>query len=609
MTNGNSNCPTLDSCSSSGFLNEESLESNFALTQEEYDLFVHREQAEDHFQSLLSEYRKYAEMFQQRQGYSLPPHRSTDHEIRLVPNAVSPYNKGYPMNADQLAVLKQYLDEQLNKGTIEKSSSPCAAPVLLVKKPNGGFLVCVDYRALNAVTVRNRYPIPLIRESLDRLSTAVMFTKLDIVAAFNNLRMKSGNEYLTAFTTRYGLYQYNVLPFGLCNGPSTWQAYMNDVFREYLDSFVTVYLDDILVYSDSLEQHRAHVTQVLERLAKESLPVDLRKSEFHVTEVKYVGMIVTTSGLKMDPTKIEAVTKWDTPMSVKAVQAFLGFANFYRRFIPRFSELARPLTQLTRKDVPFVWCPACETAFSALKTRFTSAPILQHFQQGLETWVETDASDHVVAGILSQVHPEGLKPVAYFSRQMVAAECNYDIYDKELMAIVKCLEEWEPELLNGSIGCFRILSDHKNLECFMTTKRLNRRQARWSAFLSQFHFRISYRPGSQNGKPDSLTRRQQDLPSQEDDDRHVQQHQVVLKPEQVDLAVMLSDSNDTEPEATPANQCITDVLRNAYDQPSIRSLVHDLSKRLDTADRCKWLDEHKIAKEECSVSEDSRIFC
>ena len=280
------------------------------------------------------------------------------------------------------------------------------------------------------------------------------------------------------------------MPFGLCNAPGTFQGYINESIREYLDVFCTAYLDDVLIYSSKEEDYADHVLQVLRRLHKHGLQVDIDKCEFNTTKVKYLGMIVTTNGIEMDTEKVETIQKWEAPSSVKDVQAFLGFANFYRRFIPEFSKKVKPLNELTKgtqyttkistKKVrydAFVWSKGCQQVFEDLKRAFTTAPVLAHYDSKLEMWVETNASNFVVAGVLSQMHGEVLKPVAYFSKKMTLAECNYMIYNKELLAIVKSFETWRPELASVNKPV-KVLTDHRNLEHFMTTKQLNRRQAR-----------------------------------------------------------------------------------------------------------------------------------
>ena len=251
------------------------------------------------------------------------------------------------------------------------------------------------------------------------------------------------------------------MPFGLCNAPGTFQGYINESLREYLDVFCTAYLDDVLIYSAREKDHADHVLQVLKRLHQRGLQVDIDKCEFNTRRVKYLGMIVTTDGIEMDTKKVDAIQKWEAPSTVKDVQAFLGFTNFYHCFIPDFSRTVKPLNELTKgtqyttksgnkkiKYGVFEWTTACQQAFKDLKHAFTTALVLAHYDSSLETWVETNASDFVVVGVLSQKHGEVLKPVAYFSKKMTPAECNYMIYDKELLAIVKSFETWRLELAN-----------------------------------------------------------------------------------------------------------------------------------------------------------------
>ena len=250
---------------------------------------------------------------------------------------------------DELRVIRKYLKDSLSKNWIRASRSPAAAPVLLVKKPGGGIRFCVDYRGLNDITVKNWYPLPLIRETLDRLSQAKYYTKLNIIAAFNRMRIKEGEEWKTVFQTRYGLFKYLVMPFKLHGAPATFQYFINDVLQEHLDIFVSAYINDLLIYSKTLWEHKEHVRQVLSKLREAGLQVDIKKCEFHVEEVLYLGIIIGKHGIKMDPAKVAAIREWTRPQTVKDVQLFLGFANFYRRFIKGFSEVAKPLLALTGK--------------------------------------------------------------------------------------------------------------------------------------------------------------------------------------------------------------------------------------------------------------------
>ena len=479
-----------------------------------------------------TEYHEFLPLFEEAVANELPPHRTYDHSIPLKEGFQPPFGPLYSLSRHELEALKEWLDENLSKGFIRSSSSPAGAPILFVKKSDGSLRLCVDYRGLNEGTIKNRYPLPLIRETLMQLSRARWFTKLDVRGAYNLLRVAEGEEWKTAFRTRYGLFETLVMPFGLTNAPASFQNFINDALQPFLDRFATAYLDDILIYSDNIEEHKIHVRQVLERLRESGLHLKPEKCEFFRKEVKYLGLIIGRDGIKMDPEKVKTVRDWPTPEKLVDVQSFLGFANFYRRFIKGYSEIVRPLTALTKKDCKWKWEPEQQAAFDLLKNVFTSSPILTRFDPDRDIVLETDASDYVSAGVLSQYGDDGLlHPVAFFSKKHSPAECNYEIYDKELMAIIRCFEEWRAELQSVE-NPIEVLSDHKNLEYFMSTKLLNRRQARWAQFLSQFNFKIIYRPGKAGGKPDALTRRSGDLPKT-GDERNEFNLSTVIKPHQI----------------------------------------------------------------------------
>jgi hypothetical protein len=257
------------------------------------------------------------------------------------------------MSRDELLVLRKTLTDLLDEGFIRVSNSPAAAPVLFVKKPGGGLRFCVDYQGLNQITKKDRYPLPLIYETLRSISKARWFTKLDVI---DKLRILEGDEWKTAFRTRYGLYEWIVTPFGLANAPSTFQKYVNWALRDYLDEFCSAYVDDILIYtSGTLEEHREHVGKVLDRLREAGLQIDIDKCEFEVKSTKYLGFIIDAGkGLRTDPDKVKAIVEWEAPTSVKGVRGFLGFANFYRQFIKDYSDRVMALTELTHKDRQFV---------------------------------------------------------------------------------------------------------------------------------------------------------------------------------------------------------------------------------------------------------------
>jgi len=310
------------------------------------------------------------------------------------------------------------------------------------------------------------------------------------------------------------------MPFGLTNAPATAQRFMNDTLREYLDIFCVCYIDDILIYSRTLKEHKQQVRKVLQKLNEAGLFIKPEKCEFSVQKTTFLGFIILEEGLEMDPEKVNAVLNWETPKSVKDIQCFLAFANFYRRFIHRYSHLCQPLFNLLCKDVPFVWDAVCEQVLDSLKKAFTSAPILRHFDPELETLVETDASDYVTSGILSQKQLENnqlvLHPVAFISEKMTPAECNYGIGDKELLAMINALEKWHI-YLHQLPQPFTILTDHHNLQTFSEKALLSHRQARWAQEIAQYDFKILFCPGKDNGKADALTRQSGDLPEEGDD--------------------------------------------------------------------------------------------
>jgi hypothetical protein len=322
---------------------------------------------------------EFLDVFSPKEAEKLPPHRQHDHDIRLLEGKTPPFGPLYPMSREELKALKEWLEENLRKGFIRPSSSPAASPVLFVKKPDGGLRFCVDYRGLNNITVKDRYPLPLIKESLNNLKGMRYFSKIDIVAAFNNVRVKEGQEYLTAFRTRFGLYESLVMPFGLTGAPATFQRFINDTLREYLDVFCTAYLDDILIYSKTRKEHENHLRQVLLALRDAGLYAQIKKCEFFVEETTFLGVIVGRNGIRMDLRKVETIQNWPKPSCLTDVQAFIGFSNFYRRFIRDFSKIIAPMVHLTRKGVKFEWNTACQNAFNRLKTAFSEAPVLAPF--------------------------------------------------------------------------------------------------------------------------------------------------------------------------------------------------------------------------------------
>lgn len=467
---------------------------------------VHAEDEEIR-RTLPPSYHAFVDVFRKSSADQLPEHRHYDHKIPLLPDTTPPFGPIYSLSAKEHDVLREYIRDNLEKGFIRPSSSSAGAPVLFVPKSSGELRMCVDYRGLNNISIKDRYAIPKIDDLLDYIRGSTIFTKIDLRGAYNLLRIFEGEEWKTAFRTRYGSYEYLVMPFGLCNAPSTFQRFMNDVFRDMVDGFIVIYLDDILIFSRNPKDHEQHVKRVLERLRSAKLFAKAEKCEFSKDSVEFLGYQLSKHGVFMVDDKVQAVLSWPTPKSVKDIQSFLGFANFYRRFIWRYSHIVSPLTALTRKDIPWKWDDKCQKAFDTLKQAFTTAPVLQHFDPEKPITLETDASDYAIAAVASQPDADGkLRPIAYRSRKMDPAELNYEIHDKEMLAIVDTFKDWR-HLLQDSKHPITVFTDHKNLEYFTTTKLLNRRQARWALLLSEYDFKVIYRPGHQGGKPDALTRR------------------------------------------------------------------------------------------------------
>jgi len=360
------------------------------------------------------------------------------------------------------------------------------------------------------------------------------------------------------------------MPFGLCNAPATFQNYINHTLFDLLDRICTAYLDDVLIYSSNRKEHRDHVREVVLRLREAGLQIDINKCEFETTKTKYLGLIVTPNGIQMDPVKVSAILTWKPPPGVKDLRRFLGFANFYRRFIRDFSKITRPLNELLKKEVVWAWEHEQQAAFDQLKQAFATAPILAFYDYSRKTVLETDASDWASGGVLSQYDDEGrLRPVAYFSAKHSAQECNYEIYDKELLAIIKALEEWRPEL-QGTQEPFEIITDHKNLEYFTTTKSLSQRQVRWSEFLSQFNFRIVYRPGNRAIQPDALSRKAEDRPEKADlaDDRIKNRQRTILPPEVFDPEALADLLNEIDQDPTiDLKAALIDLILPAINKP------------------------------------------
>ncbi|XP_077359632.1 uncharacterized protein LOC144005381 [Festucalex cinctus] len=390
------------------------------------------------------EYHDLSKVFSKDRAQALPPHRPYDCAIELIPNAPLPSSRLYQVSQPEQEALREYISSSLATGQIRPSKSPVGAGVFFIEKKDKTLRPCVDYRGLNDITVKNKYPLPLLDSAFAPLQSARVFTKLDLRSAYHLVRIREGDEWKTAFKTPLGHFEYCVMPFGLTNAPAVFQCLINDVLRDMLNVFCFVYLDDILIFSRELHEHRQHVRLVLQRLLENRLYVKAEKCEFHSRSVQFLGFIIEGGQLRADPVKTQAVVDWPSPKTRKQLQRFLGFANFYRRFIRNYSLRAAPLTKLTSSKIPFRWTPSAEGAFNVLKQLFVNPPVLTHPNTEFPFVVEVDASDSGVGAVLSQRSPEDgkLHPCAFFSRRLSSAEANYDVGNRELLAIVMALQEW-----------------------------------------------------------------------------------------------------------------------------------------------------------------------
>jgi hypothetical protein len=293
----------------------------------------------------------------------MPPEREVEFYIDLIPGTTPIAKRPYRMAPTELAELKLQIADLQQKGYIRPSSSPWGAPVLFVYKKDGSMRMCIDYRSLNEVTIKNKYPLSRIDDLFDQLQGAKYFSKVDLRSGYHQLRTKEADIQKTAFVTRYEQYEFTVMSFGLSNAPAFFMSLMNKVFMEELDKFVVVFIDDILIYSKNREDHKCHLRIVLGKLRAQQLYAKLSKCEFWLEKIAFLGHILTTEGIEVDPSKVEAVSKWRQPTNVSEVRSFLGMAGYYRRFIKGFSSIARPMTELLKKDHKFVWTPKCEGSF------------------------------------------------------------------------------------------------------------------------------------------------------------------------------------------------------------------------------------------------------
>ncbi|GJR03081.1 hypothetical protein Tco_0526065 [Tanacetum coccineum] len=418
----------------------------------------------------------------------IPPPRQVEFRIDLILSTAPVARAPYHLPPSEMKDLSKKLQELSEKGFIRPSSSPWGAPVLFVKKKDGSFRICIDYRELNKLTIKNRYPLPRIDDLFDQLQGSSVYSKIDLCSGYHQLRIHEEDIPITAFRTRYGHYEFQVMPFGLTNAPAVFMDLMNRVCKPYLDKFVIVFIDDILIYSKNKEEHGEHLKTILNLLRSEKLYAKFSKCDFWLDSVQFLGHVIDSSGVHVDPAKIEAIKNWAAPTTPTEVRQFLGLAGYYRRFIKEFSLISKPLTKLTQKNKPYVWGDDEEEAFQTLKLKLCSAPILSLPEGSEDFVVYCDASLKGFGAVLMQRE----KVIAYASRQLRKNEENYTTHDLELGAVVFALRLWRHYLYGTKCTVY---TDHKSLQYILDQKELNMRQRRWIELLSDYDCVIRYHPG------------------------------------------------------------------------------------------------------------------
>jgi hypothetical protein len=362
----------------------------------------------------------------------MPPDRDIEFVIELQPGTAPISKRPYRMPPNELVELKIQLQDLLDKGFIRPSASPWGCPALFVKKKDNSLRLCVDYHPLNAVTIKNKYPLPRIDILFDQLAGAKVFSKINLRSGYHQIKIRSSDIPKIAFSTRYRLYEYLVMSFGLTNAPAYFLYLMNSVFMQELNKFVVVFIDDILIYSKNPEDHVKHLHVVLQKLRDHHLYAKFSKCEFWLDTVKFLGHTISSYGISVDPSKVQEVMDWKPPTSVHQIRSFLGLAGYYRRFIPNFSKIAKPMTERLRKGVKFSWDQKCEDAFHTLRAHLTTAPVLAQPDVSKPFDIYCDASGIGLGCVLMQDN----RVIAYALQALRTHEQNYPTHDLELAAII-----------------------------------------------------------------------------------------------------------------------------------------------------------------------------
>ena len=445
---------------------------------------------------------KAAPVFAEPQG--LPPPRPVEHTINLIPDARIPTSRCRRFAPPEKREIRAELDKLLRMGHIRPSTSPFGANILFVKKKDGGKRMCVDYRALNRITVPDRYPLPHVTDILLHLQRASVFSKMDLHQGFHQIRIRESDCHKTAFVTPFGAFEWTVLPFGLCNAPASFQRMVDIVFRDMIGQHVVVYVDDILVYSEDVHAHAGHLRAVLDRLHANELSCKLSKCVFATSTLEFCGHRLQPGRVCTTHDKVQRISEWPVPTNIKQLRSFLGFAGFYRRFIPHFADLSSAFGPLLKKGAPWSWAPNQHAAFLDLKQAFAEVTTLSQPDYGKPFFLHVDASDLCTGGTLSQFDPDGtLRLIECRSKRSSPAETRYPTHERELLALVEALGQWRHHLLDADVV---VLSDSICLTYFATQPNLTSRQARWAQKLADYHLTVRHIPGTQNAAADALSR-------------------------------------------------------------------------------------------------------